>query len=80
MVSQACSRIVSTVSTLIVAENIRTGEVKFFVSNRVPGRGGWTLRELLLDAGKWKRVSGKRGKNRAGITSNVAAGAACIAT
>lgn len=48
-------RLVSSQCTLIVAENVRTGEVKFFVSNRVPGRGGWTLRELLRVAfGRWK--------------------------
>lgn len=49
------SRLVSTQCTLIVAANVRTGEVKYFVSNRVPGRGGWTLRELLRVAfGRWK--------------------------
>ncbi|MFO7905085.1 MAG: IS701 family transposase [Pirellulaceae bacterium] len=33
--------------TLIVARNVRTGEVKYFLSNRVVGRGGVTLRWLL---------------------------------
>jgi SRSO17 transposase len=33
--------------TLIVARNVRTGEVKYFLSNRVVGRGGITLRWLL---------------------------------
>ncbi|MBB3206501.1 SRSO17 transposase [Rhodopirellula rubra] len=48
-------RLVSSQCTLIVAENVRTGEVKYFISNRVPGRGGWTLRELLRVAfGRWK--------------------------
>lgn len=48
-------RLVSRQCTLIVAVNVRTGEVKFFVSNRVPGRGGWTLRELLRIAfSRWK--------------------------
>ena len=48
-------RLVSTQCTLIVATNVRTGEVKYFVSNRVPGRRGWTLRELLRVAfGRWK--------------------------
>lgn len=48
-------RMVSSQCTLIVAVNIRTGEVKYFVSNRVPGRDGWTLRELLRVAfGRWK--------------------------
>ena len=48
-------RLVSSQCTLIVATNVRTGEVKYFVSNRVPGVGGWTLRELLRIAfGRWK--------------------------
>jgi len=48
-------RMVSSQCTLIVAENVRTAEVKYFVSNRVPGRGGWTLRELLrVTFGRWK--------------------------
>jgi SRSO17 transposase len=48
-------RLVSSQCTLIVATNVRTGEVKYFVSNRVPGRGAWTLRELLRVAfGRWK--------------------------
>ena len=33
--------------TLIVARNVRTGEIKYFLSNRVVGRGGVTLRWLL---------------------------------
>ncbi len=33
--------------TLIVARNVRTGEMKFFLSNKVVGRGGVTLRWLL---------------------------------
>lgn len=48
-------RLVSSQCTLIVATNVRTGETKYFVSNRVPGRHGWTLRELLRVAfGRWK--------------------------
>lgn len=39
---------------LIVAKNVLTGEVKYFLSNRVPGRGGVTLRWLLRVAfGRW---------------------------
>ena len=39
---------------LIVARNVLTGEVKFFVSNRVPGEKGVTLRWLLRVAfGRW---------------------------
>ena len=40
--------------TLIVARNVRTGEIKFFLSNQVVGRGGVTLRWLLRVAfGRW---------------------------
>jgi len=39
---------------LIVARNVLTGEVKYFVSNRVPGERGMTLRRLLRIAfGRW---------------------------
>jgi SRSO17 transposase len=39
---------------LIVARNVLTGELKFFVSNRVPGEKGVTLRWLLRVAfGRW---------------------------
>ena len=39
---------------LIVARNVLTGEVKYFVSNRVPGERGMTLRRLLRSAfGRW---------------------------
>lgn len=47
-------RIVSTQGTLIMARNVLTGEVKFFLSNRVPGRDGWALRMILRIAfGRW---------------------------
>lgn len=47
--------LVSTQCTLIVATNILTGEVKYFLSNRVPGRDSWTLRKLLRVAfGRWQ--------------------------
>lgn len=40
--------------TLIVARNALTGEVKYFVSNRVPGENGVTLEWLLRVAfGRW---------------------------
>jgi DDE superfamily endonuclease len=39
--------LVSRQGTLLVARNVLTGEVKYFLSNRVPGRDGWTLRDLL---------------------------------
>jgi SRSO17 transposase len=39
---------------LIVARNVLTGEVKYFVANRVPGEPGVTLRWLLRVAfGRW---------------------------
>lgn len=48
-------KLVSKACTLIVATNVRSGEVKYFLSNRVPGRGGWTIRDLLRIAfGRWK--------------------------
>ena len=39
--------LVSRQATLILARNVLTGETKYFLSNRVPGQRGWTLRELL---------------------------------
>jgi hypothetical protein len=33
--------------TLIVARNVLTDETKYFLSNRIPGRDGWTLRKIL---------------------------------
>jgi len=52
----------STVSTLIVGREYSPPvSWKFFVSNRVPGRGGWTLSaSCFWMLGKWKRVSGAR--------------------
>lgn len=49
------SGLVSRQGTLIVARNVLTGETKYFFSNRVPGRDGWTLRDLLRVAfGRWQ--------------------------
>lgn len=46
--------LVSHQCTLIVAKNVLTGEVKYFLSNRVPGRAGWNLRKILRVAfGRW---------------------------
>ncbi len=46
--------LVSKQCTLIVAKNILTGEVKYFLSNRVPGRASWNLRKILSVAfGRW---------------------------
>lgn len=47
-------KLVSNQCTLIVAWNVLTGETKYFLSNRVPGRDGWSLRKLLRVAfGRW---------------------------
>ena len=44
----------SNQQTLIVARNVRTGEMKYFLSNQVVGRRGVTLRWLLRVAfGRW---------------------------
>ncbi len=46
--------LISKQCTLIVAKNVRTGETKYFLSNRVPGRDGWSLRMILRVAfGRW---------------------------
>jgi SRSO17 transposase len=48
------SGLVSRQCTLIVARNVLTDEVKYFLANRVPGRDGWTLRRILRIAfGRW---------------------------
>jgi SRSO17 transposase len=48
------SGLVSRQCTLVVARNVLTDEVKYFLSNRVPGRDGWTLRRILRAAfGRW---------------------------
>lgn len=45
---------ISNQCTLIVATNVLTKETKYFLSNRVPGRKGWTLRKILRVAfGRW---------------------------
>lgn len=47
-------RPVSRQHTLIIAHNVLTGEIKYFLTNRVPGRSGWNLRQLLRIAfGRW---------------------------
>jgi SRSO17 transposase len=46
--------LVSRQCTLVVATNVLTSEVKYFLSNRVPGRAGWNLRKILRVAfGRW---------------------------
>lgn len=47
-------KLISKQCTLIVARHVLTGETKYFLSNRVPGRDGWSLRKLLRVAfGRW---------------------------
>lgn len=47
-------KLVSNQCTLVVARNVLTGETKYFLSNRVPGRNGWSLRKILRVAfGRW---------------------------
>ena len=47
-------QLVSNQGTLIVARNVLTDETKYFLSNRVPGRDGWSLRKILRVAfGRW---------------------------
>lgn len=47
-------QLVSNQGTLIVARNVLTNETKYFLSNRVPGRDGWSLRMILRVAfGRW---------------------------
>ena len=37
----------SNMHCLLVARNVETGEIKYFVSNMVPGRNGATVRDIL---------------------------------
>lgn len=47
-------KLVSKQGTLIVAHNVLTDETKYFLSNRVPSRDGWSLRKILRVAfGRW---------------------------
>jgi SRSO17 transposase len=47
-------KLVSNQCTLIVARNVLTSETKYFLSNCVPGRQGWSLRQILRVAfGRW---------------------------
>jgi len=47
-------KLVSNQCTLIVARNVLTDETKYFLSNRVPGRLGWSLQKLLrVVFGRW---------------------------
>lgn len=65
---------------LIVARNVLTGEVKYFLSNRVPAEGGVTLRWLLRVAfGRWPIESCFReGKEELGLDHYEVRGWRCV--
>jgi SRSO17 transposase len=65
---------------LIVARNVLTGEVKYFLSNRVPGERGVTLRWLLRVAfGRWSIESCFReGKEELGMDHYEVRGWRCV--
>ncbi len=47
-------KLVSKQGTLLVARHVLTGETKYFLANRVPGRDRWSLRKILRVAfGRW---------------------------
>jgi SRSO17 transposase len=66
--------------TLIVARNALTGEVKYFVSNRVPGEKGVTLRWLLRVAfGRWSvEAVFREAKDELGLDHYEARGWRCV--
>jgi len=66
--------------TLIVARNVRTEEVKFFLSNQVVGRNGVTLRWLLRVAfGRWSiEASFRTAKQELGMDHFEVRGWRCI--
>jgi SRSO17 transposase len=65
---------------LIVARNVLSGEVKYFLSNRVPGERGVTLRWLLRVAfGRWSIESCFReGKEELGLDHYEVRGWQCV--
>lgn len=65
---------------LIVARNVRTGEIKYFVANRVPGEAGVRLRWLLSVAfGRWSIESCFReAKEELGMDHYEARGWRCV--
>jgi SRSO17 transposase len=65
---------------LIVARNVLTGEVKYFVSNRVPGEKGITLRWLLRVAfGRWSiERCFREAKNELGMDHYQVRGWRCV--
>jgi hypothetical protein len=65
---------------LIVARNVLTGEMKYFVANRVPGHRGITLRWLLRVAfGRWPIESCfRQGKEELGMDHYEVRGWRCV--
>jgi SRSO17 transposase len=65
---------------LIVARNVLTGEMKYFVANRVPGEKGITVRWLLRVAfGRWSIERCLReGKNELGMDHYQVRGWRCV--
>lgn len=65
---------------LIVARNVLTGEVKYFVANRVPGEAGTTLRWLLRVAfGRWSIESCfRQAKDELGLDHYQVRGWRCV--
>lgn len=65
---------------LIVARNVLTGEIKYFVANRVPGEKGITLRWLLRVAfGRWAVESCfRQAKEELGLDHYEARGWRCV--
>ncbi len=73
-------KLVSRQCTLIVACNVETGEVKYFISNRVPGRDGRSLRALLRVAFSRAQVEGcfREAKEELGMDHFECRGWRCI--
>ena len=50
VLAEGCIRVAHASALSDVARNVLTGEMKYFLSNRVPGERGVTLRRLLCVA------------------------------
>jgi SRSO17 transposase len=73
-------KLVSKQCTLIVAKNVLSGETKYFLSNRVSGRLGWSLRKLLrVGFGRWPvEDCFREGKEELGLDHFECRGWRCI--
>jgi SRSO17 transposase len=74
------NKLISRQCTLVVARNVQTGEVKYFISNRVPGRDGWSLRAILRVAFSRAQVEGcfRESKEELGLDHFECRGWRCI--